>query len=151
MIDEYLQGTELLRQSISGLTEEQLHAVPIPGTWSIQQVVCHIVDFEPVYADRMKRVIAEENPQILAGDPDQFAARLAYDRRHADEEIELMSAVRRQMGQILASLPDEAYQRTGRHSRDGDLSLETLLRRITGHVPHHLKFVREKRQALGVA
>jgi uncharacterized damage-inducible protein DinB len=151
LIEEYLQGAELLRRSIAGLSQAQLQAVPIPGTWSIQQVVCHIVDFEPVYADRMKRVIAEENPQILAGDPDQFAASLAYDRRKADEEIELMAAVRRQMGQILSSLPDEAFQRTGRHSRDGDLSLETLLRRITGHVPHHLKFVEEKRRALGVS
>jgi hypothetical protein len=28
--------------------------------------------------------------------------------------------------------------------------LETLLKRITGHVPHHLKFIQDKRTALGL-
>ena len=31
---------------------------------------------------------------------------------------------------------------------DGPLTLETLLRRITGHIPHHIRFILEKRQLL---
>jgi uncharacterized damage-inducible protein DinB len=150
LISDYLAGPEQLRQAISGMSAEQLSATPVPGAWSTRQVICHIADFEPIYADRMKRVIAEESPQILAGDPDQFAARLAYDRRDLDEELELISVVRRQMGTILLGLSPEQFQRTGHHSRDGALTLETLLKRITGHVPHHLKFIQDKRTALGL-
>src|SRR5665213_678864 len=58
-----------------------------PGKWSTLEVICHIADFEPVYADRMKRVIAEDYPLLLAGDPDIFQARLAYSNRDAEEEL----------------------------------------------------------------
>lgn len=150
LISEYTAGPDLLWRSIADMTPEQLSASPVTGQWSTRQVICHVADFEPVYADRMKRVIAEDQPQLLAGDPDQFAARLAYDRRDLKTELELITITRRQMGTILSSLPEETFERTGRHSRDGDLSLETLLRRITGHIPHHLKFVQEKRRALGL-
>ena len=57
------------------MTGEQIDATPIPGTWTTRQVICHIADFEPVYADRMKRALAEDQPTVFGGDPDAFAAR----------------------------------------------------------------------------
>ena len=58
LIDAYSQGPQKLRQEVKGMTQEQLVARPIAGKWSALEVVCHLCDFEPVYADRMKRVIA---------------------------------------------------------------------------------------------
>jgi len=150
LIQQYLSGVDQLRQAVAGMSPEQLAATPVPGSWSTQQVVCHLADFEPVYADRMKRVIAEDQPLLLSGDPDLFAARLAYQDRDVQEELEVVSAVRRQMARILSTLPEAAFQRTGQHSTDGPVSLETLLTRITGHLPHHVKFIHEKRAALGM-
>ncbi|HWL10901.1 MAG TPA: DinB family protein [Planctomicrobium sp.] len=149
-IARYLQGTEFLRKSVDGMSREQLLAQPIPGTWSTMQVLCHLADFEPIYADRMKRIIAEENPLILSGDPDLFARHLSYDQRDPQDELDLVDAVRRQLGRILSSHPESIFQRTGRHSEDGEISLETLLTRITNHIPHHVKFIEEKRAALGL-
>src|SRR5262245_56882135 len=149
LIDQYLAGREVLEQSIKGMNDEQMDAQPIAGKWSTRQVVCHIVDFEPIYADRMKRVIAENCPTFFGGDPDIFAAGLAYNRRPIGTELELLSAVRTQMATILRELKAEDFQRMGKHSEAGPLSLETLLQRITGHVPHHVAFIDEKRKALG--
>src|SRR3954454_21858819 len=101
LIDQYLAGPDLVGQAIQAMSDEQLDAKPIAGKWSTRQVVCHIVDFEPIYADRMKRVIAENCPTFFGGDPDKFAAHLAYERRALDTELELMVAVRRQMAAIL--------------------------------------------------
>jgi hypothetical protein len=148
LINDYARGPQSLREAIAGMTPEQIDAAPIPGKWSTRQIICHIADFEPVYADRMKRVIAEENPPLRGGDPDLFAAKLRYDDRDIEEELQLIEAVRKHTARILRALPDEAFQRTGEHSADGKLSLETLLRRITGHIPHHAKFIAEKRAAL---
>lgn len=150
LIDEYAAGPDLVRQAVAGMANEQLNATPVPGTWSTHQVICHIADFEPVYADRMKRVIAENQPTLFGGDPDLFAARLAYGQRDIQEEIQLIEAVRRHTARILRSLPADEFQRTGNHSEDGPITLLTLLQRITGHIPHHLRFVREKRRALGL-
>ena len=131
------------------MSAAELDAAPVAGKWSTRQVVCHIADFEPVYADRMKRVIAEDrNLPLRGGDPDVFAAKLAYDERNIEDELLLIEAVRRHVAAILKTLPGEAFERTGLHWVDGPLSLETLLRRITGHIPHHIRFIEEKREML---
>lgn len=148
IIRQYEEGGRLLREAIAGMTPEQLDARPIPGKWSTRQVICHIADFEPIYADRMKRVIAEDGPTLFGGDPDLFAARLAYDARDVEEELALIDATRRHVARILRTLKPEDFQRVGNHTEDGPISLETLLRRITGHIPHHIRFIEEKRAAL---
>ena len=149
LIADYLAGPAALRQAIQGMTPAQLNAAPIPGKWSTRQVICHIADFEPVYADRIKRVIAEDEPLLMSGDPDQFAAKLAYDQRDLETELQLIEIVRRHLADILRTLPAETFQRAGKHSRDGLLTIETLLSRITGHIPHHVQTIAEKRTALG--
>jgi len=45
-------------------------------------------------------------------------------------------------------LKPEDFQRRGIHSEAGPLTLETLLQRITGHIPHHVRFIEEKRKAM---
>ena len=150
LIDQYLAGPDLLRSAVAGMTGQQLHARPIAGKWSTQEVVCHLAEYEPIYADRMKRVIALEEPELLKGDPALFAARLAYGERDVDEELALIELTRKQMARILRSLKAEDFARTGRHSRDGALTLENLLERVTAHIPHHVQFIREKRRAIGM-
>jgi hypothetical protein len=34
------------------------------------------------------------------------------------------------------------------HPRDGALTLEDLLERVAAHIPHHVRFIEEKRRAL---
>ncbi len=151
ILAQYEKGAPLLRTSVMKAKEEQFDLTPVPGKWSIRQVVCHIADFEPVYADRMKRVLVEDNPTMFGGDPDAFASRLHYSRRCVLEELELIDVVRRQMARILREVDIEDFQRTGVHSEAGPLTLETLLERITGHIPHHIRFIEEKITAFGSA
>jgi len=149
LLGSYAAGPQQLRDAVAGMTREQAAAKPVPGKWSTLEVVCHIADFEPVYADRMKRILAEDNPTILPGDPDQFAAALKYGDRDLAEELALIEVVRKQMVRILSQISPADFARTGRHLIDGPLPLEEYLRRITGHIPHHAKFIAEKRAVLG--
>ena len=148
LIEDYLAGPGLLRRAVSGMTREQLLSRPVPGKWSTQEVICHLADYEPIYADRMKRVIALKEPELLKGDPRLFAARLGYGQRDVEEELTLIEITRKQMARILRALKPEDFQRKGGHSRDGPLTLEVLLQRITGHIPHHVRFIEEKRRAM---
>ncbi|WP_166822706.1 DinB family protein [Thalassoroseus pseudoceratinae] len=148
LIDQYLAGPEMLVNAIEGMNAEQLNQSPIPGQWSTQQIVCHIADFEPIYADRMKRVIAEDNPTFFGGDPDVFAAGLAYSHRTIQNELQLINATREQIATILRTLSPSDFQRIGTHSEDGPLSLEKLLQNITNHIPHHCRFIKAKREAM---
>ena len=148
LIDNYLDGPQLLRKAVAGMSQEQLVARPIPRKWSTLEVICHLADFEIVYADRIKRVIAENDPTLFGGDPDGFAARLAYHQRNAEEELLLIEAIRKQVARILRTVKLDDFQRRGIHSESGPLTLETLVQRITSHIPHHVRFIEEKRKAM---
>ncbi|MBL4884039.1 MAG: DinB family protein [Planctomycetaceae bacterium] len=150
LIKNYETGTSLLSHCIANMTDEQLDAQPIANRWSTREVVCHIADFEPINADRMKRVIAEDVPTFLGSDPDQFAAKLCYNTRDIANELRLIETVRIQMATIFKTLDESDFQRTGIHSRDGELTLKTLLERITGHIPHHVELIEEKKRAIGL-
>lgn len=150
LIDEYVAGSSVLRRAVAGLTREQVLARPVPGKWSTLEVVCHLTDFDPIYADRMKRVIAEDKPSLLGADENRFAAALAYQDRDLEEELTIIEQTRRQMARILKKLPESALQRQGIHNERGPLTLEQLLAGAAKHVAHHVKFIDEKRLALGV-
>ena len=150
LIEQYLAGPDIVAKAVARMSVDQLNATPVAGKWSTRQVVCHIADFEPIYADRMKRVIAESCPTFFGGDPDTFAAGLAYEHRPVGTELDLIAVVRRQMATILRELKASDFERIGNHSEAGALTLETLLQRISDHIPHHVEFIAEKRKALGL-
>jgi uncharacterized damage-inducible protein DinB len=150
LIAKYVAGPAQLRQAVAGMSREQLLARPIAGKWSTLELVAHIADFEPVYLDRMKRIIAQEEPTMFGGDPDLFASKLAYQDRDLQEELAVIEACRAHMTRILRTLPAEAFQRRGIHSDNGPMTLEKVLGNIANHIPHHIPFVLEKRRALGV-
>ena len=149
--DAYLAGAVTLRKAVAGMTREQLLARPVPGKWSTLEVVCHIADFEPILADRMKRVIALDQPQLLGADENRFAAALAYTDRDLEEELAVIEMTRKQLARILKALPESAAQRVGIHSERGPKTLAELLTTAANHIPHHVPFIAEKRKALGLS
>jgi uncharacterized damage-inducible protein DinB len=153
LIEGYLGGIQTLRQAVAGMTAEQVRARPVPGKWSTLEAVCHLTDFEPIYADRMKRIIAEDRPLLLSADQERFAATLAYGDRDLNEELNIVESTRRQMARIFRKLPAEALKREGVYRHEGKDEVRTLERfitLITNHINHHVKFIAEKRAALGL-
>jgi hypothetical protein len=146
----YLAGAAALRASIAGMSREQQIARPIPGKWSTLEVVCHIADFELIFADRMKQVIALDKPQLLAADEMLYVAALAYHERDIEEELGVVETTRRQMARILGTLPESASERIGIHSERGPRKLIELLTTATGHIVHHVPFILEKRKSIGL-
>jgi uncharacterized damage-inducible protein DinB len=124
-------------------------ATPGPGKWSIHQVVLHLADAEAAFADRIRRIIATDNPPLLAWDENKFAANLHYDEQSAEDAVALVDLTRKQVARILRKLPDAAFSRTGQHSEVGPLKLQDLVEKAVSHMEHHLKFINDKRERLG--
>jgi hypothetical protein len=152
LADQYLAGVAQLRAAVAGMTREQLVARPIAGKWSTLEVVCHIADFEPILADRMKRILAlsVDVPLLLAADENLFVKELKYHDRDVNEELAVIEATRRQMARIIRALAPEQLQLTGNHNKKGLQTLEKVIQVTISHIPHHLPFVAEKRKALGL-
>ena len=150
LIDSYVGGGDQIRKAVAGMSREQLRARPVPGRWSTLQVVAHIADFEPILAERMKRIISHERPLLMVADENLFANELSYDDRDLNEELAVIDSTRKQMARILRKLQPEKAAKAGVHSQKGLVSLEAVLTSAVNHIPHHLKFIEEKRKALGV-
>jgi uncharacterized damage-inducible protein DinB len=148
LVDQYLLGPEVLRRSISGMSDDDLNSSPIPFKWSTRKVVLHLADVDLVYVDHMKRVIADEEPTLLGIDDKLYGSRLAYDKRDIDEEVWLIMAMRRHMVRILRAIDADAFRRKGIHSVEGPLTLADLLQRAADHIPHHVRYIDAKRGAL---
>jgi hypothetical protein len=148
LLENYERGPAILEAALADFPAARLREPLPPGQWSAHQVVCHICDFEIVGADRMKAVVAEDGPQIPGRDETRYAARLHYDARNLADELALIAAVRRQVSALVRSLSPAEFQRVGIHSIDGPLTLETLLTRLTGHLPHHAGFIERKKRSL---
>jgi uncharacterized damage-inducible protein DinB len=148
LIATYEDGAVALQAAVEGISAEQLKVRISPGKWSVLEVVCHIADSEVIYAERIRRVIAEDDPTLFNLEPDDFERTLAYNSRDVSQELSLISAIRGQTGRILRSIPTDVWQRTGIHSTDGPFTLRQLVERITNHLPHHIAFINEKRAAL---
>jgi hypothetical protein len=149
LIQTYAQGAAQLRRAVDDLTPQELLAVPIPGKWPTQTVVLHLADAEAAFADRMRRIIAEDDPVLIAWDENKFAERLFYDQQSAQDAIALIELTRRQMARILRKLPDTAFDRAGQHNVRGRQTLRDVLATAVNHLDHHLKFIHQKREKLG--
>lgn len=153
LVGQYLEGARTLRKAVAGLTAEQAKTRPVPGKWSTLEVVCHLADFEPIYADRIKRILAEDRPVFMSADENRMAGALAYHHRDLAEELDLIERTRQQLSRILRAQPESALRREGVYRHEGTdepRTVERLLQLITNHIPHHVRFIDEKRRALAL-
>jgi uncharacterized damage-inducible protein DinB len=149
LVDRYAAGAGVPGQWIKGLTREDLAAVPVPGKWSVQQLIQHVLDSDLIASHRMKRIIAEENPLLISYDETRFAQKLGYDKLDPQLACDLFRLNRELTAQILRQQPESAFERTGIHNERGRMSLRECVELYVEHLEHHKPFLVEKRERLG--
>jgi hypothetical protein len=153
LIDRYATGGVVLVYAVSGLTRDQELAHPGDGAgkWTIAQLVAHLVDSDLVGADRIKRVIAEPEPTLLAYDENAWVERLRSGEMSVEEGVYLFAANRRWIATVLKGCPEADFSRAGNHTERGRQTLAELISGYANHLDHHLRFLYAKRANLGAA
>lgn len=153
LIEHYAAGGEKLSLSIRGLTREDLVALPAAdanvGKWSIQQVVVHCMDSDLIATDRIKRMIAEDNPTLIGYDENRFVEHLFYQDQSAEQAVQVLDLNRKLFAKILRRLPASAWQRKGTHNERGPINVAGYLKSTVDHLDHHLNFIHKKRAHMG--
>lgn len=150
-IERFARGADVPARSIQGLTAADLDAFPVPGTWSIRQVIVHLMDSDLIGTDRMQRIAAMDRPLLIGYDESAFMSALHPERVDAAAAAECFRLNRELTVGVLRSLPREAFDRWGVHNEKGKVTLLDLVEGYAGHLDHHLKFIVAKRAALGKA
>ncbi len=144
-IEVFVDGGRELVEAYRGLTKEQLLAVPVPGTWSLQQIAFHLLESDLIAADRMKRIAAMDRPLLIGYDESAFSRLPGVNDLDAHEACDLFARHRRMLGTVLRRLPDEAFQRFGIHNESGKVTLAEMVDRYIGHLDSHLTHVLRKK------
>lgn len=151
LIDRYRADADLPLRGIAGLTDAELDARPIPNTWSIRQIVLHLMDADLIASDRIKRVLAEHLPLLCAFDENAFVTRLDYVRLDAAAAAEIFRLNRHLTASLLSQQPDAAFERVGIHTERGRVTAAELVADYVQHLDGHMQHLWRKRELLGKA
>jgi hypothetical protein len=147
-LDRFVAQAGDLSTWCQGLSEAQLDARPVPGAWTMRQLVVHMLDSDLAAGHRMKRMAAEDVPLLIAYDETAFAEKL-YAGVDVNLACELFRMNRLHTGEVLRKLPAEAFARVGVHNQRGKVTLAEMVGIYIHHMDHHAPFARAKRVAMG--
>ena len=147
LIALYRDGYAAVAEALLKITPEELDARSAPGRWNAREIVHHLADSEMTSAVRLRRLLAEERPEIKGYDQDEFARRLHYDRPH-ETSLELFKYARLATAELLERMREEDWLREGTHSESGPYSAETWLKIYAEHAHRHARQIREARSAV---
>ena len=146
LLERLRRGPEVLAMVLTGVYGEEEDFIPAPGKWSVRQIVAHIADAEMVGAHRMRQVIAEDNPTLVAFDQDKWTQKLDYAKRKPKQSLETFRRVRAENYELLKDLPPAAFQRTGNHTERGPVTLLSLVEGYADHAESHARHLMELRE-----
>jgi hypothetical protein len=141
LLARYRVGADVFAAALEGLTDAELDHRPADGGWTARMVAHHVADSETNSYIRLRRLVAEDEPEIVGYDEERWAARLHYDRPVATS-VALVRAVRAASLDLLTVLTPEEWERTGTHSESGAYSIDRWLRIYAEHPSEHAAQVR---------
>ena len=147
-IQQYAAGYDEVSAALNNFPAESLGAHPIPGKWSVREIIHHLGDSETTAAGRIRKLLVEENPVIQGYDQDEFATRLHYNERDFEPALEAFRSARATTMQLLALMSEDDWQRAGTHTDSGRYSTEDWLRIYAAHGHNHAAQIRHLREAL---
>jgi uncharacterized damage-inducible protein DinB len=124
--------------AIRGVSDETLSRRPDERNWSAKEVVCHMRDTEESFMTRFQSLVAMDEPQFLAVEPDRWAADRQYLRNDAAEALQAFRARRQEVLKFLRGLAPEQWERAGTHATRGRMTTKDFVALMAWHDDNHL-------------
>ena len=158
LLTQYADGPALLDSALAGLSETNLDLALSTDSWTIRQIVHHIVDGDDLWKTCIKIALGNSDAVFslnwLTVKPQmEWSEDWAYSRRGLESSLALYSANRRHIVDLLEHLPN-ACEKTIRFQPSAKPEMcITILDVIELHVSHlteHIESIQAIRQAHGV-
>ena len=146
-ISRYEAGPLRLRGALSLVPDGAVKWRPAPGKWSAHEIVCHCADAEVNAAARVRYLLAEKEPVIVAYDQDEWSRRFDYHALPLDGALATVLGVRAHTTALLKLLPQEAWTKEGRHTELGRYTMEDWLRIYADHLETHARQIERNVEA----
>jgi uncharacterized damage-inducible protein DinB len=149
------EAAERLVGHVRSLDPKSLANQPGEGEWSALQVLGHVAEFIPFWARKARGVAASDHDGIdFSRTVEEWELRRASAEDVGETGAEtLLASIQdgaREAAAIFRRIPDERWQRRGRHWLDGLLTVEQLVDRlILRHLDDHVEQARRAAEAAG--
>ena len=130
----------VLRALLAQVPRDAWTVRPDPATWSPHEVIAHLRDAQSVLAQRVERILGEDDPDLESQQVWSWNA--APRAATTDDVLDEYGASRQAVLERLRAAPAEAWGRTGRHREFGRLTLTQQVSYFAAHEPTHLRQVR---------
>jgi len=128
----------ILNRLVADLDGNQIRRRPEPGEWAVIEVVAHMADVDERAHDRLRRMLAEDNPLLPAFDQDALAKERGYLGMDLAEELRRYQQTRAAHVADLEKLLPDQWRRPGRHADAGDLTVELYEAHVASEDVDHL-------------
>lgn len=126
-----------LDAALAGRDREALRRRPADGSFSLVEHACHLRDLElDGYQVRVRRILAEEHPELPGFDGTAVAAARDYLAQDAFEAARAFAAARGELIATVATLAPREFCRTALFA-GGCITLAELLAMMAGHDGEH--------------
>jgi hypothetical protein len=139
LIQQYADGPARLEGALAAVPAAARQWRPAPGEWSAHEVACHCADSEINGAARIRYVVCEPQPLVLAYDENVWATTLDYHGHPLEPALAAVRAVRAHTTALLRRLPEPAWSREGRHTGSGRYTAEDWLGIYAEHLEIHAR------------
>jgi hypothetical protein len=139
MIDEIRNLPARLRERVSGLTDVQLTTHFLPDEWTVAQNVHHVADSHMNSFIRIRLILTEDRPTLKPYDQDLWATLADSGTTALEESLCLLDGLHARWVRLFESLDEAAWQRSGLHPENGEITLEDILRIYAAHGQGHIE------------
>lgn len=131
-------SAQALKQVVEAVPAGAYDQPPLDGEWSVRETLIHVRNVVVmVYGVRIRRLCYETNPIFADYDEAKYRKASLERPEPVDDILQMIVAEHEQIARLLSSLPDEAWQRLGRHPEFGPMSIDSLARRVADHAEEH--------------
>ena len=128
----------VLRALVAGVDEAGLRRRPGPGEWAIIEVVGHLADTEDRALDRVRRMLAEDNPHLEPFDQEALAVQRRYLDLDLQQELARREQLRGEHLAVLEAMDARDWERAGQHGEHGAVTLELYETHVAAEEVDHL-------------
>jgi hypothetical protein len=139
-LERQIEGTLALLRGVSAAEAGTRHA---PYTWSVKEVVGHLIDCERIFGVRALR-FARRDPTPLPGfDENPYVEHARFDARPLGDLAEEFELVRRSHIHFFRGLDGDDWLRTG-VANGHPVTVRALAYVIVGHERHHVNILHKR-------
>ncbi len=139
-LEKQIGGTLALLRGVSEAEAETRH---VPYTWSVKEVVGHLIDCERIFGVRALR-FARDDPTPLPGfDENPYVQHARFDVRPLDSLAQEFELVRRSHLLFFRGLEGDDWLRSG-VANGHAVTVRALAYIIAGHERHHVNILHKR-------